>query len=224
MTHARIWAGLALACLVLTSFPAAAQQAVPAPVSVVAPAPTAGTAVTTTATKTDDSGAVVTTTSTQVVIPWGKWLSDVLAQIEVFVVTVLLPAGLFYLGKKVAPEWAATLKQKRVEDLLTKAVDYSFGVVEGAVKGQQSSVAVANAQLRAAANYAVANAPALATEIGDTLKPKIVARLSAQGALPPEANGNLVGAAVPPAPASVTSKPAQKPEIIEAFKKISPMR
>lgn len=207
MIHARHWAGLALACLVLTSFPVAAQQPAPAPVSVVAPAPAAGTAVTTTATKTNDAGAIVTTTSTQVVIPWGKWVNDLLAQIELFVVTVLLPAGLLYLVRKLPGEWAAVLKQQRVEDLLTKAVDYSFGVVEGAVKGQQSSVPVANAQLRAAVNYAVANAPALAQQIGDTLRPKIVARLSAQGALPPEANGNMVGAGVPPAPPSVTAAP-----------------
>lgn len=66
--------------------------------------------------------------------------------------------------------------------------------IKGAAKDKVLTLPVANAVLAEAAQYAVDHAPGTTKWLGDTLKPKLIARLSAAGALPDEAHaGNLKG-------------------------------
>lgn len=90
----------------------------------------------------------------------------------------------------VVARWApAVIKPMLTDQLLGRALDYAFGAVEGAVKGRTATVPIANELVRQAAEYTRDHgAPWLLRWLGDTIEPKLIARLSAAGALPPEAH------------------------------------
>lgn len=111
-----------------------------------------------------------------VTVPIGDWIAQATTSIA-----SLCIAALSWIIARWAPTWVRT---QLTEQLLSRAVDYALGAVAGAAKGKVLDVPVANAVLREAATYAVAHAPTTAKWIGDTLEPKLIARLSAAGALP----------------------------------------
>ena len=126
--------------------------------------------------------------SSDVVVPWGVWLSSLLASLVSIAV-----AGFSYVVARFAP---AYLKLFLTNDLIAKAVNYGFGAVEGAVAGQVLDVKTANAVVSAAANYAVQAEPQFAAWLGANLMPTILAKLSALGVLPADASAANTGAGV----------------------------
>lgn len=119
-------------------------------------------------------------------IPIGDWISSALVDLA----SVLVAMASWAVAK-----WAPPLVRTYLtEQLLQRAVDYAIAAVKGAAKGKVLTLPVANAVLAEAAQYAVEHAPPTAKWIGDTLKPKLIARLGAAGVLPDEAHaGNLTG-------------------------------
>lgn len=111
-----------------------------------------------------------------VTVPLGDWVVQATSSIASLAV-----AGLMWVASRWLPTWIRT---QLTEQLLGRAVDYGLAVVAGAAKGKVLEIPIANAVLREAAAYAVQHAPATAKWIGDTLEPKLIARLSAIGALP----------------------------------------
>jgi hypothetical protein len=111
-----------------------------------------------------------------VAVPIGDWVAQATTSIA-----SLCVAALSWVIARWAPTWVRT---QLTEQLLSRAVDYALGAVAGAAKGKVLDMPIANAVLREAATYAVAHAPTTAKWIGDTLEPKLIARLSAAGALP----------------------------------------
>ena len=125
--------------------------------------------------------------STTVTVPLGDWIATALSGASSVVLAV---AG--WVVARWVPIWA---RQYLTDRLLANAVDYALGAVAGAARGKVLTVPIANRVLAEAMSYAVANAPALARWLGDTLKPKILARLGAAGAIPEAASSaTLTGA------------------------------
>lgn len=120
-----------------------------------------------------------------VTVPVGDWIVQATSSLASLAV-----AGLMWVASRWLPTW---IRMQLTEQLLTRAVDYALAVVAGAAKGKVLEIPVANAVLREAANYAVKHAPATARWIGDTLEPKLIARLSAAGALPDASIGVPLG-------------------------------
>ncbi len=113
-----------------------------------------------------------------VVVPVGDWIGQASGAIASIAVAVLS-----WIAAKWLPAWVRTYL---TEQLLSRAVDYGIAAVAGAAKGKVLEIPVANAVLREAAIYAVDHAPTTAKWLGDTLTPKLIARLSAAGVLPAE--------------------------------------
>lgn len=122
-----------------------------------------------------------------VTVPLGDWVVQATSSIASLAV-----AGLMWVASRWLPTWIRT---QLTEQLLGRAVDYGLAVVAGAAKGKVLEIPIANAVLREAAAYAVQHAPATAKWIGDTLEPKLIARLSAIGALPEASIGVPLAAA-----------------------------
>ncbi len=124
-------------------------------------------------------------------VPIGALATQVLSVIEPLVLS-LLGATLTWLLAKLGPEIAKSLHAAHVDQEIARAVDAGFALVEGAEKGKVLEVPVANKVIRKAAQCLVDEAPALFRELGASLGPMLVAKLSACGALPPSASaGNL---------------------------------
>ncbi len=121
-----------------------------------------------------------------VTVPVGDWIVQATTSLASLAVTALM-----WIAARYLPTW---IRMQLTEQLLIRAVDYALAVVAGAAKGKVLEIPVANAVLRAAADYAVDHAPATAKWIGDTLEPKLIARLSAAGALPEASIGAPLGA------------------------------
>jgi hypothetical protein len=129
--------------------------------------------------------------TTSVSVPIGALAAQVLAVIEPLVLS-LLGATLTWLMAKLGLEFAKSLHAAHVDQEIERAVDAGFALVEGAEKGKVLEVPVANKVIRKAAQFLVDEAPALFKELGESLGPMLVAKLSACGALPPSASaGNL---------------------------------
>jgi hypothetical protein len=93
---------------------------------------------------------------------------------------------------KLGPEIAKSLHAAHVDQEIARAIDAGFSLVEGAERGKVLDIPVANKVIRKAAQCLVDQAPALFKELGASLGPILVAKLSASGALPPGASaGNL---------------------------------
>jgi len=131
-----------------------------------------------------------------VVVPWGDWLSALLASGREVVVGLAL-AAIAWLVRKLPAQVGDIITAMRLEQLLTRAVDYGIAAVDGAAKGKVLTVPITNSVIAEALNYAVKSAPALADRFADTLRAKILARLSAQGIVPPDATAQNTAAKLP---------------------------
>ena len=137
---------------------------------------------------TSDAFAADAAEPAAVVLPWGAWLSAALASLGSISIAIL---------SFVVAKWApAYVKVLLTDDLISKAVNYGFGAVEGAVAGKTLTLEATNSVLAAAEQYAVAQAPAISKWIGANLRPLFLARLSALGAVPADASAASTGAAV----------------------------
>ena len=98
--------------------------------------------------------------------------------------------ALTWLAAKLGPDIARALHAAHIDQVMTRAIEAGFALVEGAEKGKVLEIPVANAVLRRAAQYLAVQAPGLFKELGDNLGQMLVARLSASGALPPQASAD----------------------------------
>lgn len=130
-----------------------------------------------------------------VTVPWGDWVAGVLSYLRDGVIAIVV-AMIGLLAKNLSPGIRDMILAARVEQLLTRAADYGVAAVAGAVKGKTLDVRVTNEVLEKAAEYAVANAPALAEKLGATLRPKLLARLAP--IVGPEVSAEFVNAQVAP--------------------------
>lgn len=117
-----------------------------------------------------------------VTVPVGDWIVQATSSLASLAVT-----GLMWVASRWLPTW---IRMQLTEQLLTRAVDYALAVVAGAAKGKVLEVHVANEVIAQASRYAVEHAPETAKWLGDTIGHKLIARLSAAGALPDGAEGN----------------------------------
>ena len=121
-------------------------------------------------------------------VPWGAWLADGLSSIAYLTASVAL-----YAVGKWAPAW---VKSFLTDKVINDAINYAFGAVEGVVKGDQLTVTSTNAILNTAATYALTYEPKIAAWLGATLRPIILAKLSAQGVVPAAVSASSVGATI----------------------------
>ena len=126
-------------------------------------------------------------TNTSVNLPWGTLGNDILSALQPAAVS-LAGFALTWLIAKLGPDIARALHAAHIDQVMTRAIEAGFALVEGAEKGKVLEIPVANEVLRRAAQYLVAQAPGLFKELGDNLGQMLVARLSASGALPPQAS------------------------------------
>lgn len=112
-----------------------------------------------------------------VTVPYGDWLAALLAYSRDAIIAFVV-AGLGYASRNLPGAIGAMIETFRVEQLLKRAVDYGIAAAAGAAKGQTLTIPVANEVIRQAVQYATDNAPSLASRLGETLQPKVIARLS----------------------------------------------
>jgi hypothetical protein len=128
--------------------------------------------------------------ATDIVVPWGAWLSSMLSSLASLAVALL---------SFVVAKWApAYIKLLITNDLIAKAVNFGIASVEGAVAGKELDVKTANVVIAAATNYAVQSEPLLASWLGKNIMPLILAKLSELGVLPAEASAASTGVSVAP--------------------------
>lgn len=117
-----------------------------------------------------------------VTIPWGDLLATLLLYLQDTLLAALLAALTWVVGR-VLPSWLAPIiGTARLEQLLTRAIDYAIATTAGAVKGQEVSVNVGNELAAKALRYAVEHGPGwLISWAGgkELLAEKIVARIPA---------------------------------------------
>jgi hypothetical protein len=126
---------------------------------------------------------------TAVDLPWGAIFNEILAALQPAAVS-LAGLALTWLAARLGPDIARALHAAHIDQVMTRAIEAGFALVEGAEKGKVLEIPVANAVLRRAAQYLAAQAPGLFRELGGNLGEMLVARLSASGALPPQASAD----------------------------------
>ena len=125
--------------------------------------------------------------NTLVSVPLGALVNDILAALQPAAVS-LAGLALTWLAARLGPDIARALHAAHVDQVMSRAIEAGFALVEGAEKGKVLDIPVANEVLRRAAQYLVAQAPGLFKELGDNLGQMLVARLSGAGALPADAS------------------------------------
>lgn len=146
-----------IAVVVLTHFPAFADDVVVTP-----------------------GGAAVVPEGTNIVVPWGAWLSDLASTLGVLIFGVIT-WGL----RKLPANIVAILKTVQAEQLLQKAIDYGVNATAHAAKDETLTVPVGNAVIASAVEYAVQNgAPTVVRWLGgeNGIVQKIIARLDIEPA------------------------------------------
>ena len=125
------------------------------------------------------ANAADTSASTDIVIPWGAWLSSILVSIT--------SAAVGYVAWAVR-KWAPWYVNTVVSDAaIDNAVHSALAKVEGAVAGQSLSLEVTNSVARDALNYIVQSEPRVAKYLGSKLGPVILSKLSEIGSAPKDA-------------------------------------
>lgn len=122
-----------------------------------------------------------------VAVPVGNLVAQGLAILQPLVLS-LVGATVTWLMAKLGPDVAKALHAAHVDQVISRAIDAGFALVDGAEKGKVLEIQVANKVIRKAAQYLLDEAPDLFKEVGDNLGPMLVARLSAAGALPASAS------------------------------------
>lgn len=116
---------------------------------------------------------------TTVVVPWGDTLAALLLHFQEFLTVTLL--GLLSVVVAKMPSWVtAIMGPAKVEQLLTRAIDYAISTTAGAVKGQEVSVQVGNELAAKALRYAIKHGPKWLIDWAggqEMLAEKIVARI-----------------------------------------------
>lgn len=105
--------------------------------------------------------AAVYAQDTNVTVPWGDWLAEVIV-IAGQIVALAIGGLLMWALRFLPPTLAAYIKDqqiKQIEQLLGRAVDYGTNAVAGAVRGQELSVAVGSKVVAEAAQYAIDHGP-----------------------------------------------------------------
>lgn len=125
--------------------------------------------------------------------PWGDWVTGILSHIQTVAVAAA-GTGLTFLGYRLPVIVRPLINAMVQEQWLSRAIDYGFAAVEGAVKGKVLDLKTSNAVIAHAEAYAIATAPVLASKIGDLLLPKLVARLS--GSMAPDVTASQLNASV----------------------------
>jgi hypothetical protein len=120
-------------------------------------------------------------------LPLGTLVTQFLSILEPLVLS-LVGVMLTWLMAELGPDVAKALRSAHVDQVMSRAIDAGFGLVEGAEKGKVLEIPVANEVIRKAAQYLADQAPGLFKQIGESLGPMLVARLSAAGALPASAS------------------------------------
>jgi hypothetical protein len=115
---------------------------------------------------------------TNVVIPWGAWLSDLASTIGTLIFAIVV-WGL----RKLPQHIVAILKTVQAEQLLQKAIDYGINATADAAKDRTLSINVANSVIASAASYAVENgAPTIIRWLdgAEGISQKVIARLKVE--------------------------------------------
>jgi hypothetical protein len=133
------------------------------------------------------SSAAFATDRGSVSLPLGTLVTQFLSILEPLVLS-LVGVMLTWLMAELGPDVAKALRSAHVDQVMSRAIDAGFGLVEGAEKGKVLEIPVANEVIRKAAQYLADQAPGLLKQIGESLGPMLVARLSAAGALPASAS------------------------------------
>lgn len=129
-------------------------------------------------------------------VQWGNLTADLL-QIFGPLIAAVLTAFVSWGIAKVAPSLANIMKQNHIDALLYRALSAAVAKTEGAVKGKEVSVPIANSILAKALDYLQAQAPELITKYGPRIEQMLVARLDEHVTLPPEANAETLGVSKP---------------------------
>lgn len=129
-------------------------------------------------------------------IPWGDWISAGINFFRQDIIYVLTLA-VVWAGRKIPGQLGELIQGMRLDSLLNRAADYAIAAVDGAAKGKTANLSIANEMLAAAVEYALANAPKLASKYADTLHAKILARISAKVELAPDVSAPALSVALP---------------------------
>lgn len=128
---------------------------------------------------------------TTVTVPWGNLLSSLLLSLQETITVALLAVLTAVIAR--LPGWVTSIiGTARVDQLLTRAIDYAIATTAGAVQGEALSVDVGNAVVAKALRYALEHGPGwLIGWMGgaEMVAEKIIARVpvTASGALRPPA-------------------------------------
>lgn len=129
--------------------------------------------------------AVVVPEGSQIVIPWGAWLSELAS-----LIASIAFAGIVFALRRLPGQTVAIMQTVRAEQLLQKALDYAATTTAGAVKDKTVSFMVANEMVARAIRYTIENgAPKLVAWMGgeDGIGKKLLARIKV------EADAELIG-------------------------------
>lgn len=131
--------------------------------------------------------AALAADSNAVAVPLGNLVTQALGILEPLAIS-LTGVTVTWLLAKLGPDVARAFHAAHIDQVISRSIDAGFALVEGAEKGKVLDIPVANEVVRKAAQYLVDQAPALFKELGDSLSPMLIARLSAAGALPASAS------------------------------------
>lgn len=130
-----------------------------------------------------------------VVVPWGAWVSQVLQWVWLSF-GAALTALIFGYANRYVPDFA---RQYFTQQVVNRAVSYAFAVVEGAATGKSVTLPQSLSLINAAEQYVLQHSPGWAKELGDALRPRIIAELSRAYTLSAETSAAtlLPNAAIP---------------------------
>lgn len=117
-----------------------------------------------------------------VVVPWGDWVSATLTTLNALPIGQLVAAWIVAVLVKlgVPDQIASVLKTTLSDQVLNKAIPFAMNAVQGAVKGRQVTIPIANEVVATAAKYVIDHGPLwMVNWLGgaDGIKSKILARI-----------------------------------------------
>ena len=127
----------------------------------------------------------------QVSIPWGDWTVSAISALQP-VVTLVLTGVTTYIMSAFVPPWikafAGDAAQRRINEVLTHAVQSGIAQTAGAVAGKRATIPIGSEILQRAAQYAIDQAPNLVTKAAsgqiDNLLKMVLARMETAGVAP----------------------------------------
>ena len=125
------------------------------------------------------------------VVPWGDWLARLLNSPGTETLVVAIIGSIIARFVRNGPVAA------QIDQVAVNSVNYAFASVAQAEKGKTVDLPTGNALLNVAEQYAIANAPKIVAIMGNTLRPKLLARISAISNIQPDATPTALGAELP---------------------------